>query len=98
MSSTVIPLNSHQASSTDEAKYHPSSVNEEEYRIAYMKLLKHKKSAEAPDDPDTLITCNSERHPSMFQWKLILILFYFTVTKKYHPDKKTKLKLSNSMN
>lgn len=57
VSSTVIPLYTHQVNSTDETKYHPLSLNEEEYRIAYLKLLSHKKHAEAPEDPDTLITC-----------------------------------------
>lgn len=58
VSSTVIPLYTHQVNSTDETKYHPLSLDEDEYRIAYMKLLLNKKHAEAPDDPDTLITCN----------------------------------------
>lgn len=58
VSSTVIPLYSHQLNSTDETKYHPLSLDEEEYRIAYMKLLLRKKHADVPDDPDTLITCN----------------------------------------
>lgn len=57
ISSTVIPLYTHQVNSTDETKYHPLSLDEEEYRIAYMKLLMHKKHTEAPEDPDTLITC-----------------------------------------
>lgn len=60
VSSTVIPLYTHQINSTDEAKYHPLSLDEEEYRILYMKLLMHKKHDDAPDDPDTLITCNSK--------------------------------------
>lgn len=55
VSSTVIPLYTHQLNSTDE--YHPLSSLDEEYRIAYMKLLSHRKHTET-DDPDTLITCN----------------------------------------
>lgn len=58
VSSTVIPLYTYNVNSTG-AKYHPMSVDEEEYRIAYMKHL-HKKHEEAADDPDTLITCNSK--------------------------------------
>lgn len=59
VSSTVIPLYTHQVNSTDEAKYH--TLDEEEYRVAYMKLLMHKKHAEVTEDPDTLITCNSRQ-------------------------------------
>lgn len=65
VSSTVIPLYTHQVNSTDDAKYHPLSLAEEEYRIAYMKLLMHKKHAEAPEEPDTLITCNSDHTKSL---------------------------------
>lgn len=58
VSSTVIPLFSYHVNSTGAIKHHALPLDEEEYRIAYMKLMhkKHKQAAE--DDPDTLITSN----------------------------------------
>lgn len=59
MSSTVIPLYTYNANATGATKYHPLSLAEEEYRIAYMKHMHKMHEEETPDDPDTLITCNS---------------------------------------
>lgn len=57
-----------------------------------MKIL-HKKMAKDAEDPDTLITCNdsptSIDHsipPLPFNFSLL-----FSVTKKYHPDKKVRV-------
>lgn len=58
VSSTVIPLFSYHLNSTGAVKHHALPLDEEEYRIAYMKhMLKKRKQAQ--DDPDTLITSNS---------------------------------------
>lgn len=56
VSSTVIPVYSLHVNSTGEVKYH--AMDDEEYRMAYIKLM-HKKRKQTAEDPDTLITCNS---------------------------------------
>lgn len=56
VSSTVIPLYSYHVNATGATKFHALSLDEEEYRLAYMKHMM-KKHKEAQDDPDTLITC-----------------------------------------
>lgn len=74
VSSTVIPLYSYHVNATGATKYHPLSLLDEEYRVAYSKLM-HKKHKEAADDPDTLITCNSSNHSLLLRLMLIIFLF-----------------------
>ncbi|XP_055305325.1 uncharacterized protein LOC129570006 [Sitodiplosis mosellana] len=61
VSSTVIPVYSYHVNSTGAVKYH--AMDEDEYRLAYMRLMTHKKRKPSADDPDTLITLTKKYNP-----------------------------------
>lgn len=65
VSSTVIPLSSYQVNATGVTEHHHALSLSEEYRIAYLKHL-IKKANQTKDDPDTLITCNSNGFSKLF--------------------------------
>lgn len=56
----MIPLSSYQVNATGVTEHHHALSLNEEYRIAYLKHL-IKKANQTKDDPDTLITCNSNK-------------------------------------
>ncbi|XP_031628022.1 uncharacterized protein LOC116343873 [Contarinia nasturtii] len=61
VSSTVIPVYTYQVNSTGEVKHHV--MDDEEYRLAYMKMKLMNKKRKQEDDPDTLITLTKKYHP-----------------------------------
>lgn len=94
ISSTVIPLYTNNMNSTEVVKHHSMSLEEEGYRIAYLKHMLKKKKTDKDDDPDTLITCNTDywMHLLLFwmycclQWEssfLIYINYASYYSRKY---------------
>lgn len=56
VSSTVIPIISHQVNSTGGSSAHHSLSLNDEYRLAYLNHMRNKTKKQNLDDPDTLIT------------------------------------------